>query len=1098
LRNPILLSFALFSLLSACLFLYLYPSPNPSTNPLSPSLSPPTGLPFPSDPPAAKSEKVLKVASCDPGLSATVNPRSDVTQIQLENTGKVPLSRIKVSADGRILGILSELSPGEKKILAAGGPVEDVSVTANDPSKREVRGEVLHLAPREYLPLPTGGAAPEPEQQLTTMSVFAPASSAVEKDNLLVLSGPSQPSPISLMITTNKSEGREGDAVEYRCTAVNCGDVALSSVRIFCGERMASTTFLTPGQELHLDGSLAISDHLQLQAGAEGRDAQGRLWTNNTSMEIWKVSPQLALEASAPSEVHRGDVVTLTVRLQNMGEGNLTDLAVSDSFGPISRIDLLLPGEARMLEASRRAEEPLSEKVKAVGLDSSRNQVYACQNLEIRVLKAALEIESQPAQQMVYPHQPAEVTWVLNNTGVETLSNITLSGSEGKCTLRELSPGRSVRMAAIYSVDRSGWVNVTAHGSDQGGYPVLAEGAVFLKALQPAIGLRINPSEAEISPGENAEFSLLVTNAGDDFLSDIVLGQDGGTLATLEGLAPGEFRVIDVALAVSKNSTLSFAVEGTDSNGKIWTAAAQAQVRIVTSALKILARASPIIVKPGQISKITCKVTNSGSIPLYNVFVISKTFGPLGTIDYLPPKRQQEVGAEVPVSAEVQDSITAEGFTQEKESVRGTAQLRIAVLSLGGAKEPSGDALQEDDTRPRIEVSQVDIHAGKLSVPMALPSGNRTAKQATRQIATDIDRSTKGSSQMALNSLSDFLCRLQKVLELLGYKAEVSSFEDEPTSSPQESMQESNYELSIEGVRGSEHGAIMVLDVGASPSQPPASTPVKITTHVKSGGLKEAKVRWGLSEAPLTKQDMSGVARVKETSMSIESGTEEDGYWSCIIPGQPAGTYLVLSVSLSDGLNSIEDGPYLLHWSTVSSPAKDTLQRDAISQGKGMLFIESSSVSGKGDVSIKDSIQGSTVNFEEKLWGNGSINLESLRCIDKKASQDKFTQQKDLVFTGGVLHGRQTIESPSFYGGIGASVSERFNLTHVDRSESSGVEDVGRSNKTLAYSAEQAFEGSWNIKTQYAKFYRKIKADQQYTGSFQTQKNIKFEDMGKA
>jgi hypothetical protein len=1096
LRNPILLSFALFSLLSACLFLYLYPSPTHSTNHLSQSLSPPTGLSIPSDPPADKSEKVLKVTSCDPGLSATVNPRSDVTQIQLENTGKVPLSRIRVSADGRTLGILSELSPGEKKILAAGGPVEDVSVTANDPSDREVRGDVLHLAPREYLPLPGGAAAPEPEQ-LTTMSVFAPPPSAVENEDLAP-SRSSQPSQISLVITTNKSEGREGEVVGYRCAAVNCGDAALSSVKIFCGERMASTTFLTPGQELHLDGSRAIADHLQLRAEAAGIDAQGRLWTNNTSIEIWKTSPQLALEASAPAEVHRGDVVTLKVRLQNLGEENLTDMVVSDSFGPISRIDLLLPGEARMLEASHRIEEPLLEKVKAVGLNSSKNQVYACGNLEIKVLKAALEIKSQPTQLMVYSLQPAEVTWVLNNAGAETISNITLSGSEGKCMLRELPPGRSVRMAAIYTVDSSGWVNVTARGSDQGGYPVLAEGGVFLKALQPAIALKINPSLAEICPGENALFSLLVTNAGDDFLGDIVLDQGGGTLATLEGLEPGEFRVIEVALAVSKNSTLDFHVEGTDSNGRVWTAATQAQARIVTSALKIFARASPIIVKPGQISKITCKVTNTGSIPLYNVFVISRTFGPLGTIDFLPPKGQQEVAAEVPVSAEVQDSITAEGFSQERESVRGTAQLRIAVLSLGGAKEPSGDELQADDARPRIAVSQVDIHAGKLSVPMALPSGNQTAEQATRQIASDIDRSTKDSSQMALDSLSDFLCRLEKVLELLGYKAEITSFEDEPTASPEGSLQERNYELSIEGVRGSEHGAIRVLDVSASPSQPPASAPVKITTHVKSGGLKEATVRWGLSEAPLTKQDMSEVARVKETSMSLESGTGGDGYWSCTIPGQPAGTYLVLSVSLSDGTTSIEDGPYLLHWSTVNSQGKDNLQRDIVSQGKGMLFIESSSVSGKGDVSIKDSIKGSTLNFEEKIWGNGSINLESLRCIDKKASQDKFTQQKDLVFTGGVLHGRQTIESPSFYGGIGASVSERFNLTHVDRSESSGIEDVGRSNKTLAYNAEQAFDGSWNIKTQYAKFYKKIKADQQYTGSFQTQKNIKFEDTGRA
>jgi hypothetical protein len=1040
-----------------------------------------------------KSEKMLNVTSFDPGLSATVKPQSEVIQIQLENTGKVPLSRIKVLADGRTLGILSQLSPGEKKILAAGGPVEDVSVTAIDPSDREVRGEVLHLAPREPIPLPSAEIA-SAQEQLTTMSVPAPSSTADEKQDASV----SKASPISLVITANRSEGREGEMVEYRCTAINCGEAALSSVKIFCGERMASTTFLTSGQELHLDGFLEIHDHLQIKAGTEGMDAQGNLWTNNTTLQIWKIYPQLALEASAPEQVHRGDIVTLKVRLQNLGEENLTNLTVSDSFGQISWIDLLLPGESKILEARHKVEEPISEKVKAVGWDGSGRQVYACQGLEIRILRAGLEIKSQPSQLMVYPLQPAEVAWILNNTGEETLTNITLSGSEGKCTLRELSPGRSVRMAGIYSVDKTGWVNVTARGSDQAGYPVLADGGVFLKALQPDIALKVNPAEVEACSGEKAEFSLLVTNSGDDFLSDVVLAQEGGILATLEGLAPGEFRVIDVAMAVSRDSTLEFQVQGRDSNGKAWTAVAQAQVRIVTSALKISVRATPIIVKPGQSSKITCKVMNTGGIPLYNVFVISKTFGPLGTIDYLPPKGRQEVVVEESIAAEVQDSITAEGFTQEKEPVRGTAQLRIAVLNHGGAKElNSGEALQAEDPKPRIAASEINIRAGKLKVPMALPSGTQTATLATRQVAMEVDRSAKGSSQQALDGLSDFLLRLQKVLELLGYKAEASAFQDEPAPNIEASSQERDYELSIEGVRGSEHGAIRVLDVSASPSQPPASSPVKITTHVKSGGLKAAEVKWGLSETPLTKQDMSEVARVEETSMSLDSGTKEDGYWSCTIPGQPAGTYLVLSVYLSDGLTTVEDGPYLLHWSTVNSRGKDNLQRDIVSQGKGMLFIESSSVSGKGAVSIKDSFQGPSMKYEEKMWGNGSINLESMRCIDRKISLDKFTQQKDLVFTGGRLEGRQSIESPSFYGGIGASVQEKFNLTHVDRSESSGVENTNNSNKTLAYKTEQAFDGSWDIKTQYAKFYKKIKADQQYTGSFQTQKNIKFQDTGR-
>ena len=136
------------------------------------------------------------------------------------------------------------------------------------------------------------------------------------------------------------------------------------------------------------------------------------------------------------------------------------------------------------------------------------------------------------------------------------------------------------------------------------------------------------------------------------------------------------------------------------------------------------------------------------------------------------------------------------------------------------------------------------------------------------------------------------------------------------------------------------------------------------------------------------------------------------------------------------------------------------------------------------------------MHYNEKMMGNGSISLETQRSIDRKASIDNFVEKKDLVFTGGNLKGRQTVESPTFDGGMGASVTERFNLSHVDRSETSSVSSSNYANNTLNFKTEQAFNGTWNIQTKYAKFFKKIKADQQYTGSFQTQKDIKFEDAG--
>jgi hypothetical protein len=352
-----------------------------------------------------------------------------------------------------------------------------------------------------------------------------------------------------------------------------------------------------------------------------------------------------------------------------------------------------------------------------------------------------------------------------------------------------------------------------------------------------------------------------------------------------------------------------------------------------------------------------------------------------------------------------------------------------------------------------------------------------------------------------MENISDLLRYIQKMLESIAHKRSPGNplvqttsyvkFYPEPAEGKDPSSA-SNYELSIAGVKGSEHGAIRVLDVSATPPQPPAWEPVKVTVHVKSKGIHSAKAKWGLSEAPLTKQGMVDLDRKHEMAMRLESGDAMDGYWSCIIPGNAAGTYLALSISLSDGSSIAEAGPYLLHWSTVK--AKQMPKK--VYPGKGMLFTESSAVKGKGKISIKDTIEGNAAHYNEKLKGNGSINLETLRCLSEGYSTVNFTQKKDLVFTGGELKGMKRLESPTFHGGMGASITERYNLSHVDKSDSDEISSSGYRNNKVGFNTDQAFEGKWKIETEYAKFYRKMKADQQYTGSFQTQKDIKFEDQG--
>lgn len=161
---------------------------------------------------------------------------------------------------------------------------------------------------------------------------------------------------------------------------------------------------------------------------------------------------------------------------------------------------------------------------------------------------------------------------------------------------------------------------------------------------------------------------------------------------------------------------------------------------------------------------------------------------------------------------------------------------------------------------------------------------------------------------------------------------------------------------------------------------------------------------------------------------------------------------------------------------------------------KGFFFEESSTVSGRGEVSIKGSFHDHAVDSKGWMKGYGSINLESLRNLNKIGRKVDFTQKSDLVFTGGQLKNSKSTRLPLFEKGIGASVSERFNLSHVDKSESNVIRSVNRFNNTMHYDTALAFEGLWNIKNMRGWSINMNKSEQIYSGSFQTQKKIEFDD----
>jgi hypothetical protein len=219
------------------------------------------------------------------------------------------------------------------------------------------------------------------------------------------------------------------------------------------------------------------------------------------------------------------------------------------------------------------------------------------------------------------------------------------------------------------------------------------------------------------------------------------------------------------------------------------------------------------------------------------------------------------------------------------------------------------------------------------------------------------------------------------------------------------------------------------------------------------------------------------------------------GFIAIIVSGVFAAT-MMLSTSLTDSVRAADDGPN----ANVSQLASVKELEQSVHQAsinKGLLYEESSVVRGAGEVSIKGSFDDRAMGFNGWMKGAGSINLESLRSMNENRPRVNFTQMSDLIFEGGQLKGEKSLNSPQFYRGIGASIIERFNLSHVDKSEIDMIRSINRSDNTLALNAEQAFDGTWFIKTQQGWSFNRKKSEERYSGSFQTQKNIELQDLGK-
>ncbi len=184
-------------------------------------------------------------------------------------------------------------------------------------------------------------------------------------------------------------------------------------------------------------------------------------------------------------------------------------------------------------------------------------------------------------------------------------------------------------------------------------------------------------------------------------------------------------------------------------------------------------------------------------------------------------------------------------------------------------------------------------------------------------------------------------------------------------------------------------------------------------------------------------------------------------------------------------------------------------------------FCESQLVSGSGLIEAEMTITDRSVALEYRnvMSGDGNIDMDAVHVYSQNA--DKLvrnltdcedpanldgTSPKKLNFYDNVkmiydgitpLEGGKFLNSRGLYGGIDANVIETFSVNRIEKDQTAYFGSTENSSvaHTVGLDTLSDFTGTWGTNANMWKiFYKDISSDEEFSGNFSIQKEIKFHE----